>query len=61
MKKTAYLAPAITVTHVELQPLMDPSVTTISGNSGIDFGTGETPTTADSRRVDLWADDAEEE
>ena len=51
MKKKTYLAPATIITDVNLQPLMNPaSITSIGGNSGIQKGTGDTPTEADSRR-----------
>ena len=63
MKKKTYLIPAIIITDVKLQTLMNASLT-VDGDSGIGMGDGETPTTADSRRRDEWDDeewDEEEE
>ena len=48
--KKEYMAPAIRINDAELEALMNPaSITDVGGNSGIEIGTGETPTEADSR------------
>lgn len=60
MKKTAYIAPAIVVTDVELHPLMDASINSIGGNSGLEKGNGSTPGSADSRGGSLWDDEDDE-
>lgn len=58
MKKTVYMAPAATITQINMHPLMQQaSVTSVGGNSGITMGEGEAPTAADSRRSSLWFDD----
>ena len=58
MKKTVYMAPATTITQINVQPLMQKaSIASVGGNSGITMGDGETPTSADSRRSSLWDDD----
>lgn len=62
MKKTAYMAPAITITKVELHPLMDgASITSVGGDAGITPGDSETPppATADSRFSSIWDDEEE--
>ena len=48
--KKEYMAPAIRINDAELEALMNPaSITDVGGNSGIEIGTGETPTDADAR------------
>ena len=57
MKKT-YLSPAIAAKEAELLALMNASIAGVGGNSGIQMGDGETPTTADSRRRrNVWDDE----
>ena len=46
MKKT-YMAPDTLVQNVMPEMLIAASIKTVSGNSGIGMGTGETPTEAD--------------
>jgi len=49
MKTKVYKAPAARDIQMEYL-LLQASITDVVGNSGIEIGTGETPTTADSRR-----------
>ena len=60
MKKT-YLSPVMAAKDAELLTMLNASITQVGGNSNINIGTGETPTTADSRRRSLWDDDELEE
>ena len=64
MKKKTYLAPAIAIKEAELHTtlLTSASITQIGGDSGLDFGTGEIPIEADSRRRRRnWEDEEDEE
>ena len=47
--KKEYMAPAIRINDAELGDLLQASITQVGGNSGIEIGTGETPTDADAR------------
>ncbi|MBQ8096270.1 MAG: hypothetical protein IJ243_04200 [Prevotella sp.] len=60
MKKTAYIAPATTVTEVELHLMVDASISSVGGNSGLEKGNGPTPDSADSRGGSLWDDEDDE-
>ena len=60
MKKSVYMAPAITIINVKLRTMMAGSITSVEGDSGITMGNGETPTSADSRRNYYYWDDEEE-
>ena len=65
MKKKAYLIPAAIITDVELQTLINASITHVEGDSGIGLADDddEIPETADSRRRrrSVWDDEEEEE
>ena len=57
MKKSEYLAPAAEIMSADLLPLLETaSITSVTGDADIDLGTGETPTSADSRRGSVWDD-----
>lgn len=59
MKKTVYIAPAIKIAESGLENMICASVTAVGGNAGIELGEGDTPTTADTRRMTQWEDDEE--
>ena len=63
MKKSEYLAPAVTTTKVRAHLLNTPSITKVDGDTGVSLADpdDEIPGTAQSRRVDIWADEEEEE
>ena len=63
MKKTAYMAPAIITTEVELQLLDNASITGTSGDAGVQVAdpSEDIPGTAQSRRKSVWDDGEEEE
>jgi len=46
MKKT-YMTPALSEHTIQTEMLIAASITNVGGTSGIDMGTGETPTDAD--------------
>ena len=57
MKKKAYLAPAIDITNIQIQSLLN-NVSNVGGDAGITPREGEVPTTGDSRRRrNVWEDD----
>lgn len=56
MKTKKYLAPAISIEEAWPILLETASIKSIGGNSGLDKGTGNTPSSADSRAWD-WDDD----
>lgn len=62
MKKTVYLAPAIEIEMIQIQSLLN-SVSGVKGDAGITKAddSEDVPTTGDSRRKDIWADEEEEE
>ncbi len=62
MKKTAYLAPATLTTEIELHPLLTPSITKTTGDTGVEVAdpTDAIPTTGQSRKS-VWDCDEEEE
>lgn len=63
MKKTAYMAPAINIEMIEVQPLLN-TVSGVKGDSGVTKAdpTEEIPSEGDARRRrDVWDDDEEEE
>ena len=57
MKKAIYMAPAIKTEEMELQPLMDPSITATGGDAGVGKAdpTDPIPGTANGRQ-DIWTD-----
>ena len=57
MKKKAYIIPSVDVMDAEPQPLMESSITEVTGNSGIELGEGDTPSTADSRWLGAWEEE----
>ena len=59
MKKTDYIAPAVTTTKVRAQLLNTPSITKVEGDTGVSLPgpDDEIPGIAQSRRVDIWADE----
>lgn len=63
MKKTVYITPFVEIAEIELHPLMEPSLTTTSGDTGVVKADPDEPVpgTAQSRRKDIWTDPEEEE
>ena len=63
MKKTDYIAPSVITTKVRAHLLNTPSITEVTGDTDIVLpGSDEViPGTAQSRRVDIWADEEDEE
>ena len=57
MKKKAYIIPQVDVMDAEPEALMVSSITEVSGDSGIELGEGETPSTADSRWLGAWEEE----
>ena len=60
MKKTAYLAPATTVTTIQLQSMIANSFTSVSGLDGVEKGEGDfAGGDADGRRsgFSVWDDE----
>ena len=57
MKKNAYLAPSIEVIDIALESVIATSIKNLGGNSGIQWGTGSTPGSADGNRHrrDQWS------
>lgn len=54
----AYIKPSIEVTVVEMQPLMDNSITSTAGLNGVTMGEGDfSGGAADSRRGGIWDDE----
>ncbi len=43
------MAPAVKINDAELGDLLQASITGVGGDSGIELGTGNTPTEADAR------------
>ena len=63
MKKTAYMAPAIEIEEIVVQPLLN-IVSGVSGDAGIIIPEPEedVPSEGDARRRhDVWEDEEEEE
>ena len=59
MKKT-YISPTLKVKQIVLEQIMQTSITNIGGNSGLEKGTGETPTEADAKsygNYNVWDDE----
>lgn len=63
MKKTAYMAPAIITTEVELRLLDNASITGTSGDTDVQVAdpNDPIPTTGQSRRKSVWDDNEEED
>ena len=63
MKKTEYIAPAVITTKVRAHLLNTPSITKVEGDALVELAdpTDPIPGTAQSRRVDIWADEDEDE
>ena len=63
MKKTAYMAPAIEIENIQVQPLLN-TVSNVGGDAGITPAepTDPVPSEGDSRRrYDVWEDEEEED
>jgi len=58
MEKKTYISPAIkNETALDTESMIAASITGVGGDSGLQPGTGETPTTADSKESvdwDIW-------
>ena len=63
MKKSMYITPLVETTEIELHPLLEPSITATGGDANVVKADPDEPipTTADSRRKDIWADPEEDE
>ena len=61
MKKTAYLAPAVEIEMIQTETLLN-IVSGVGGNSGIVIAKEdeEIPGTAQSRYLNVWGDEEEE-
>ena len=51
MKKKVYIIPTTEIEQMETTQLLEASITAISGDTGIELGTGDVPVNADSRYV----------
>ena len=63
MKKTVYMAPAVITTNIRVQLLTTHSITEVEGDTDVELAdpADVIPETAQSRRVDIWAEEEEEE
>ena len=61
MKKSKYIPPLLETTEIELHPLLEPSITEVTGNAGVELADPDEPIpgVAQSRRNNIWADPEE--
>jgi hypothetical protein len=62
MKKKLYMAPAINITKITLQPLLN-TISGVDGDTGVENAgeDEEIPGTANSRRKSAWDEEEDEE
>ncbi len=53
MMKKVYIAPVTEIAGEELETMICSSIVGIGGDSGLELGTGDAPTSADSRLLDF--------
>ena len=54
MMKKIYIIPATKVEAAVIEEMIASSITEVGGNSGLQIGTGETPTNADTKEDSFW-------
>ena len=54
MIKKVYITPVIEIEKMDSAPLLAGSIKSVGGDSGIDLGTDETPTSADAPAFGEW-------
>ena len=61
MKKSKYITPLLESTEIELHPLLEPSITEVTGNAGVGLAEPDEPIPdeAQVRRNNIWADPEE--